>query len=116
MSPAEEGRVIQRNPDFGLPIPEAAARLAEVVGQVTGEPGKAVLLSDSPSHRPAVIVDAEHYLLAVAKAESLDRLNGRAVPHGGLAVPLVDDDELEARLAERRREQARLAAAKLANL
>lgn len=108
--------MIQHNPEFGLPIPEAAARLAEVVKKVTGEPGKAVVVGYSASARPAVIVDAGHYRLALAKAESLDRLNGRRVPHGGLAVPLVSDEELEARLADRRREQARLAAAKLANL
>jgi hypothetical protein len=108
--------VIQHNPDFRLRVPEAAARLAEVVEQVTGEPGRAVVVSPDAAARPAVIVDAEHYRLAVAKAESLDRLNGRPVPHGGLVVPLVDDVEIEAGIAARRREQTRLAAAKLADL
>ena len=108
--------MIQHNPDFRLPVSEAAARLAEVVEQVTGDPGRAVVVSPDPTARPAVVVDAEHYHLAVAKAESLDRLNGRHVPHGGLIVPLVDDEELEAGIAARRREHARLAAAKLANL
>ncbi len=108
--------MIQHNPDFRLPVPGAAARLAEVVEQVTGDPGRAVVVSPDAAARPAVIVDAEHYRLAVAKAESLDRLNARPVPHGGLVVPLVDDVEIEAGIAARRREQAHLAAAKLANL
>lgn len=108
--------MIQHNPDFRLPVPEAAARLAEVVEQVTGDPGRAVLVSPDPAARPAVVVDAEHYRLAVAKAESLDRLNGRHVPHGGLVVPLVGDTEMEAGIAARRSEQARLASMKLANL
>jgi prevent-host-death family protein len=108
--------VIQHNPDFRLPVREASARLAEVVAQVTGDPGRAVVVSPGAAERPAVIVDAEHYRLAVAKAESLDRLNGRPVPHGGLVVPLVDDVEIEAGIAARRTEQTRLAAAKLANL
>ncbi len=108
--------MIQQNPDFRLRVPEAAAKLAEVVEQVTGEPGRAVVVSPDAAARTAVIVDAEHYQLAVAKAESLDRLNGRPVPHGGLVVPLVDDSEIEAGIAARRREQTRLAAAKLADL
>ena len=108
--------MIQHSPDFRLRVPEASARLAEVVEQVTGEPGRAVVVSPDAAARPAVIVDAEHYRLAVAKADSLDRLNGRPVPHGGLVVPLVDHDAVDAGIAARRREQTRLAEAKLADL
>lgn len=52
--------MIQHNPDFRLPVPEAAARLAEVVEQVTGDPGRAVVISPEAAARTAVIVDAEH--------------------------------------------------------
>jgi PHD/YefM family antitoxin component YafN of YafNO toxin-antitoxin module len=108
--------MIPHHPDFRLALPDAAARLAEVVDQVTGHPGEAIVVSQEAGERSAVIVDAEHYRLALAKAQTLDRLNGHPLPHGGLVVTLVDDDEFDARLAARRKEQTLLAAAKLATL
>jgi hypothetical protein len=105
---------------IGAPTPllasEARARFSELLEQVTKHPGNAVRIGHRHRKASAVLIDAGHYELLLAKAEIVDHPVGEPFRLAGSMKLLVSPDELEAGIATERRRQAELAAAKFADL
>jgi prevent-host-death family protein len=99
-----------------LLVSEARARFSELVEQVMGSPGAAVFIGRRNRRGSAVLIDAQHYELLLEKAKIVDNPPGEPFRLAGSIIPLISADEQEARMAERRKRQAELAAAKLADL
>jgi|SRR5688500_3402988 len=99
-----------------LLVSEARARFSELVEQVTDAPGTAVLIGHRDRKGSAVLVDASHYQLLLAKAEIIDNPPGEPFRLAGSMKLLVTADELEASIAAERQRQAELSAAKFSDL
>jgi prevent-host-death family protein len=99
-----------------LLVSEARARFSELVQQVMNRPGVAVFIGRRDRKGSAVLIDALHYELLLEKAKIADNPPGEPFRLAGSIIPLISADEQEARMAERRKRQAELAAAKLADL
>lgn len=95
---------------------EARARFPELLEQVTQHPGSAVVIGHRNRKESAVLVDAGHYQLLLAKAEIVDNPPGEPFRLAGSMRLLVSADELEAGIAAERQRQAELAAAKFGDL
>ena len=106
-------RIRKRTP---LLASEARARFSELLEQVTQHPGCAVVIGHRNRKESAVLVDAKHYELLLAKADIVDHPPGEPFRLAGSMKLLVPADELEASIAEERRRQAELAAAKFSDL
>lgn len=99
-----------------LLVSEARARFSELVEQVMDAPGSTVVIGHRDRKGSAVLVDACHYQLLLAKAEIADNPPGEPFRLAGSMKLLVPPDELEGGIAAERRRQADLAAAKFADL
>ena len=96
-----------------LSATEAGPRLPELVEQVTQNSATTVFISSSGSQRKAVLVDARHYELLVYRAELLTEQPGEPFHLAGSIEITCSDEELEERIAENRRRQAKLFEAKM---
>lgn len=99
-----------------LLVSEARARFSELVEQVMEEPGSTVVIGHRDRKGSAVLVDARHYELLLAKAEIVDNPPGEPFRLAGSMKLLVPADELEASISAERGRQAELAAAKFGDL
>jgi len=95
---------------------EARARFLELLEQVMRKPGTTVYIGHRDRPGSAVLVDGVHYELLQQRAKFADSPPGEPFRLAGSIIPLVSADEQEARMAARRKRQAELAAAKLADL
>jgi prevent-host-death family protein len=99
-----------------LLVSEARARFSELVEQVMEQPGTAVHIGHRGRKGSVVLVDALHYQLLVERARVAEQTWGNHFRLAGSMEVLVSDEELEAGIAEDRRAQAELAAAKFNDL
>lgn len=97
-------------------VSEARARFSELVEQVMDKPGTAVFIGHRDRAGSAVLIDGVHYQLLVEKAKIVDSPPGEPFRLAGSIKILVSDEELEQGIAEERRRQAELAAAKFNDL
>lgn len=94
-------------------VSEARARFSELVEQVTAHPGCSVVIGHRNRPRAAVLVDAGHYEVLLAKAHAVDYPPGKQFRLAGSIQSNRTDAEIEAVLAEARREQRALSDARL---
>lgn len=95
---------------------EARAKFSSLLEEVSVHPGRAIYIARRDRKNAAVLVDAAHYEILMRKADLVDHPPGEPFQVVGSLKILVSDDELEARMAARRRRQTELAAAKRAEL
>lgn len=79
-------------------------------------PGTAVYIGHRNREGSAVLVNRVHYELLLEKAKIVDHPPGEPFRLAGSILPMMPADVQESRMAERRKRQAELAAAKLASL
>ncbi len=98
-----------------IPISEARARISELVEQVTAQPGCSVLIGHHDPERAAVLVDALHYEMLLAKAAVADHQSGQAFRLAG-SIPVEQGKDPVAWIEAQRTRQSELAAEKRAKL
>lgn len=96
-------------------VSEARARFSELVERVTAHPGCSVVIGHRNRARAAVLVDAGHYEVLVAKAAAADRQAGRTFRLAG-SIPYEEGKDPVAWIEAERGRQADLVAEKRAKL
>lgn len=101
--------------DRKLKISEARAKLFDLVDYVTSEERGVVLIERRDKPERAALISEEHLRFLYATIQGLEKKGCAPFRLKGSMKLLVSPEELEAALAEGRREQAELAARKLQN-
>ena len=101
--------------DKKLKISEARAKLFDLVDYVTSQEQGVVLIERRDNPERAALVSEEHLRYLYATIEGLEKKDRSPFRLKGSMKLLVSAEEMEAALADGRREQAELAARKLQN-
>lgn len=108
--------MVNLSPRKAVLASEARARFSSLLEEVSEHPGTAIFIAHRDRKSAAVLVDAAHYEILMRKADLVDHPPGEPFKIAGSLKILVSDDELESRIAARRKRQAELAAAKRSEL
>jgi hypothetical protein len=99
-----------------LTVSQARAQLFELMGEVTENPGEAIVIEHRDREERAVLVDEGHYQYLVSVGHGVMRARERPFRLFGSMQLNVPEDEFDAWLDENRKTQAELSARKLRDL